>query len=222
MTGTHFKWPVPRLEAGYVVADAARLGSRRRDQAVILGAAPCAWDDLNNLDMMMSAYKEFDIIAVSGMCSVFLFGVHMAVCIHGGKLERFLEMRAVRGGAPVQHAFGNFAPEEESRLVTPWQLPNGGGSSSLFAAFIALVHGYERIVLCGVPLHGPERMGYHDWEREGDRRVVKGEPAGQYDVYRPGWERAKPYLERRVRSMSGWTSALLGPPSRKWLRGDDR
>ncbi len=69
---------------------------------------------------------------------------------------------------------------------------------------VGLALGCDRMVLCGVPLD-PAEAHYDDDKRWAD--------AGNY---RRGWVTHKDEMSS-VRSMSGWTSQLLGAPDREWL-----
>lgn len=88
------------------------------------------------------------------------------------------------------------------------QLENWGGSSGLLCVAVAFQLGVQRIVLAGVPMRKTFRHFDHQdywWEAR---------------QYWPAWERHKPKMQDRVRSLSGWTQNLLGSPTREWLHGD--
>lgn len=79
----------------------------------------------------------------------------------------------------------------------------GVGSSGLFAVTVALHLGFQRIVLCGVPMdNGPNVNGNEDWQ--------------EHTIHRPGWLHHA-HRMGAVRSMSGWTRELLGAPTEAWL-----
>lgn len=83
------------------------------------------------------------------------------------------------------------APEEPADEIVEFNGPHG--SSGLYAALVALHHGWERVILCGVDLSHPNY-----------RRFL-----------RP-WEFYHDLLEPRVRSISGCTRDLLGSPGTEW------
>lgn len=74
------------------------------------------------------------------------------------------------------------------------------GSSGLFAAKVALIDlGFDRAVLCGIPMNGaPHFFG--------------GDPWKPYEGFRRSWLEVPEEYRARMRSMSGWTRILLGPP----------
>lgn len=80
------------------------------------------------------------------------------------------------------------------------------GSSGLFAAQVALSEmGARGVVLCGVPLDSDRA---HFFNRD---------PWTDAEVFRRGFEAARPVIRETVRSMSGWTRDLLGAPDAQWL-----
>lgn len=87
-------------------------------------------------------------------------------------------------------------------LVVPYTPPSG--SSALLGVFAGIQMGYKKIVLCGCPLEGRNAKNY------------------SYETFRVGWETSYSEIKSFTKSMSGWTSELLGKPSISWLlfKGD--
>lgn len=94
-----------------------------------------------------------------------------------------------------------------SKMVTgidiAWSIQNLGGSSGLYAAFIALLLGYTEIVLAGVPMDNTQHFFDPPWYGHdlGDRanEIV--------------WREAQTnYFAGRVKSLSGRTREWLGAP----------
>lgn len=81
-----------------------------------------------------------------------------------------------------------------------------GGSSGHFALKVALVDlGYDRAVLCGIPMDTSKHFfGGDDWRSATSHRL--------------GWEQTFATIKDRVRSMSGWTRVKFGAPDSNWLR----
>jgi len=65
--------------------------------------------------------------------------------------------------------------------------------------------GFERIILCGVPMDETPHF----------RRK---EPWLDCYRYRKAWDKNAKRLRERTRSMGGWTWELLGEPTEEWLR----
>jgi hypothetical protein len=97
--------------------------------------------------------------------------------------------------------------QPNSKVDLVWDIGNPGGTSGLFATQIALKLGYEKIILCGIPINNSRRFydsPNHHFKYEG---ISQQEP----------WQIASRKFDDRVRSMSGKTAELLGTPDKQWL-----
>lgn len=83
-----------------------------------------------------------------------------------------------------------------------------GGSSGMLCITVAEVLGVTHAVLAGVPMVKMNR--HYDCEK----------PWHEARQYHPSWERQKDRIAPWVRSMSGWTRELLGPPTKEWFDAD--
>lgn len=93
-----------------------------------------------------------------------------------------------------------------------WHWPWGGhGTSGLGACFVALALGYERIVLCGLPLDDGSHNGEPHWRKT---TFASSEAAGNERDDRDGhWKRAIELgFGGKIKSLSGRTRAWLGDP----------
>lgn len=79
------------------------------------------------------------------------------------------------------------------------------GSSGLLAVTVALHLGYDKVILCGVPL---DKLAAH---YDDDKPWPDG------PRYRHAWTKHLTEMQGKVKSFSGWTSRLLGAPTREWL-----
>jgi hypothetical protein len=92
----------------------------------------------------------------------------------------------------------------DPRILKIHYVEVSGGSSGFLATTVGLKGlGLDRVILCGVPMDGSPR--YED-------------PKGwhEYQAYRKTWEEAKESIAPYVRSYSGWTRELFGPPTLEW------
>jgi hypothetical protein len=93
-----------------------------------------------------------------------------------------------------------------------WAVQNIGGSSGLFASFIALMLGYERVVLAGIPMDNTQHFFDPPWYGHdlGDRanEIVWREARDQH-------------FGGRVQSLSGRTREWLGEP-KEFIRKQKR
>ena len=95
-----------------------------------------------------------------------------------------------------------------------WNLHNSGGTSGLFAVKIALLLGYEKIIVCGVPMDNsghyfdPDDVNVNQAAKFGDDKATIA----------PWSDIAKREVpKQRVRSMSGRTATILGKPTKEWV-----
>jgi len=172
---------------------------------IVLGTAPCMWEDLKGVP------PDWDVIAVNGAGFLYLEPIVMWCSAHGKYLTGWIEKRREAGASMDFKAYGNFGKHDDPGDVVAWNRPNGNGSSGLFTILIALELGYDRLILCGIPLEGQERFGY----KEDTSAVVTAQT--DYKHYRKGWNQQQGLLSDHVRSMSGWTKETFGEPTAEWL-----
>lgn len=96
--------------------------------------------------------------------------------------------------------WGRRNPELVDAVFPEWN----GGSSGLFAIGVTLDKLGVDAVLCGVPM-------------DETPHILDGKPWLHAGNFRKMWERRHDRMRNHVRSMSGWTRQLLGPPTREWL-----
>lgn len=112
----------------------------------------------------------------------------------------------------VKHTLGEYKGFDIAWDVvdSPWDPDDvlWHGSTALFAVLTAIEMGYKKIVLAGAPLDlnghwylGPE---------------IKG-PLWNGDAYRAWLDFSQQKEAVKVRSLSGYTSIILGRPGRVWL-----
>lgn len=127
------------------------------------------------------------------------------VTMHPDLLPLWSRARTAAGLPPAGrywHARHRLCPIE----ATP--IESWGGSSGLLCVAVAFELGCSHIVLAGVPM--VKTFRHFD-----DKR-----PWAEAAQYWPAWERKAVAMRHRVRSMSGWTRNLLGPPTEEWLGAD--
>ena len=173
-------------------------------RGVVLGSAPCLWVDL----LAAHVEEDWEVIAVNGAGVLFEGKLNIWASIHGPALNRWIEQRSALGYDMDFDAYGNYADDQDSGDVIRWNRPNGGGSSGLFAVMIALELGFTKLILCGMPMNGDERLNEKDEVELGPT---------PYAHYRKGWEQRQELLSKHVRSMSGWTRETFGAPTADWL-----
>lgn len=130
------------------------------------------------------------------------------VCsLHPEKMLDWLSQRAKRGFRPPGEVWchKNAGPRGLIHKGVDHVTEDWAGSSGLFAAKVAIEQGFQRVVVCGVPLVA-----------EGNHIARKRHWSAAH-AFRSGWKRNEKKLRDYVRSMSGWTQQFLGAPTPEWL-----
>lgn len=179
--------------------------------AVILGGANSVWEDLANLKAMV----EPDVVyAINDAGAVYPHRVDFWCTLHAEKLYGWTSNRVATGyPAPGRIITARqMLKREMSCILYPPELflvyeeeQDWDGSSGLYAVKHAMGAGYDRIVLCGVPMTS-EAGHFFD-----------ASPWTAASRYHWAWQKHARQLSPKVRSMSGWTMGLLGRPTQDWL-----
>lgn len=178
---------------------------------LVLGGAACLHDDL-------AAYTgPVDAVgAVNDAISEWPGELDFACSLHPRFMVQgpsWLKVRADRSYPAPRTLYCHAAAKEplpphitRTELELPGQGAGQSGSSGLLAAKVALVDlGYDRVVLCGVPMTPtPHIDGATNWSDKPDRSPCLG--------FRNAWLEVDEEYRRRMRSLSGWTAVLLGKP----------
>jgi hypothetical protein len=180
--------------------------------AVVLGSARCIWDDIDKVD-----FEKVEVIAINNMIMHFKGRVHHGVSLHPEEPPLWRQLRMTNQCEPSYvHTHSHRLPENNENLPQYdfktrhgldyiWVIEGGrGGSSGLFATMVGLALGYEKIILCGVPLDGSG----HFFDPPG--KVVNQFRGGNI---KEEWLNAnEKYFKGRVTSYSGQTREWLGAP----------
>lgn len=200
---------------------AALRGGFRGRKLLILGSAACLWDDLEAIG---DDDWAGDRMAVN--LSAIFYDRHRLrhwATVHpdgyGFQCEvPWWRRRPDRQGKAFDLHGATFAtkarevslasrnPKPDDIVEWPWPGRRRQGTSSLFAAHVAVQLGYDRIVLCGVPLDG---SGYFFRKhRVADQESRTFARRHCHDM----WREVAPEWGGKVTSMSGFTRELLGEP----------
>lgn len=201
--------------------------------ALIVGCGRCVWDDLGRFVEWAEAPEPgktlqrrlfmwaMDKAAGHDVIAVNEVGIHLDcklrhwVSLHPDHLlTRVVLRRQVRSQNEQILLHSTKEPKKHSdRPLLPgtidvvWRGITTGAMSGIFAAKVAVLLGYDRIILAGVPMDATGR--YYDPPDEhgcaGDWSIIKGLKSEIANC---------PELKLRVRSLSGKTRELLGEPER--------
>lgn len=168
-----------------------------KDRAIVLGIAPCLEEDLHNV----SNHQLYDFFAIGVDCSDRVrFDIQHACSYHPYEFEEFRQRRKRIGGNLDYVTHSHAQP---AQFIWPLVARSPfSGSSSFLGCQVAVALGYQKIILCGCPMTGPN-----------SNAKKKG-----YEIFQVGWQKYAPSMfNGKVRSMSGWTREFLGFPDEEWL-----
>lgn len=172
--------------------------------AIVIGGAECVWDDIKRARELFEPDAFF---VTNDMVPLWPERLDYLCSLHPEKIAEWLAQRHKRGFAPPGevwcHKTGG--PRGLVHKGVDHTTPDWAGSSGLFATKVALEQGFEKVVVCGVPLLSE---GMH---------IARRRYWGAANAFRSGWKRNHGNLQKRVRSMSGWTKDFLGAPTPEWL-----
>lgn len=178
--------------------------------ALVLGGGACVWADM---EAALNIGEFQAVMTCNDVTAAYPGPIDACASLHSASWPMWLDERERRGYERPLTVFGH----NEARgglktnrvdVFTEYRFPgqDRSGSSGLFALKVALIDlGYDRAVLCGVPMAAKQRHFFdaHDW-------------AGA-EAHKAGWHQALPHIAERARSMSGFTADLLGLPTEEWL-----
>lgn len=181
------------IKSGY------RTTPRRR--ALVLGGASCVWADVE----AALALGEYDaVIAANDVGAHWTGRLDHWVSLHPDKFDGWVRSRREKG---YPDGFTTWAHKKQAGCPVDRETDDWKGSSGLFAAKVARELGFDRIVLCGVPL---DAEGAHFFDPK---------PWSAFKSFRFGWLSHRQEIAPFVRSMSGWTKEILGAPTEGWIAG---
>lgn len=182
---------------------------------LILGGGKCVWEDYLEARALFGGKGSYHIMCVNDIALQFKAEpIQHAVSLHKRILPAIKGVRAEKGMLePVTTHCHKPGPGVEER----WSICNVGGTSGMFATKIAIVMGYKKIIVCGVPMdnngHYFDPLNINDNNSttfKGSSNIVAWRELGETKI-----------AKHRVRSMSGRTRATLGEPTKEWVNGNN-
>ncbi len=188
-------------------------GKYKGKSIVVCGDADCVWADLETFGCRDDARcgqvrKEgWDFMVVNKLGETFPGWINHWYSNQPAHLKTFIAARRYE-----------YAPEFAQTWIThscgvgadyrwPW---HGGGTSGLGATLVAVALGYDRVVLCGLPLNDTPHNGEPHWRKGNFTREAAGSVTDDRNTY---WKSAiKEGFDGKVKSMSGRTRDWLGAP----------
>lgn len=174
--------------------DFPEIAGRYSGAALVVGSGRSVWDDLSQAD------KSLDAICVNDVGMHYPGPVSHWYSNDIAMLPKWIAARRPRYTLDYGKDIQIHSCCEGVKWKWPWP---GHGSSSLNAVFTALGLGYEKIILCGVPLDDSGHYFDPPWVKTNFAR----------DATVRHWKLLAPKFQGRVKSMSGNSREILGGPS---------
>lgn len=181
---------------------------------MVCGDAACIWSDLeafgcrSDLGCGQIAKDSWEFLTINKMVEVFPGHIEHAYSHSAGALQSFVaarrhEYRSEFVGPRYTHSL-----HQGTDCQWNW---SGHGTSGLGAILTAVALGYDRVVLCGVPLNDGPHNGEPHWRRTSfESSEAKANEKTGIDDH---WKRAIDVaFDGKVKSMSGRTAQWLGNP----------
>lgn len=178
---------------------------------VICGDAKCVWDDLEAYGCRLDqgrgkvGKEGHDFMVINKLGETYPGRIEHWYSNEPNLLEKFVNGRRFEYSMefdPPQHT-------HSCNRGAKWLWPYGGhGTSGLGAILTGLGLGYDKIVLCGMPLDDGPHNGEPHWRKcRFETSEVSDQVNGKPDAH---WQRAMEHaFEGKVSSMSGRTEKWL-------------
>lgn len=166
---------------------------------VILASAWNVWDDWHRFKAVSGKAYSWDIMVINDM------GLYFP-----GRFTHWISLHPSNFSLYRQYCIKNC--HTHSREPAPfvdyaWYIYNRSGSGGMFALKVATLMGYNKIILCGMPLtNGKRFFDQYNMQHSFDCSTI-----------RDPWKEQKDIFEEFTRSMSGYTKELFGEPTKEWL-----
>lgn len=179
---------------------------------VVCGDAACVWDDLNRFGAASFAGRGrvekpgWDFMTVNRLVETFPGVIEHIYSNEPKLLTRFVAARRQEYEFPLPKHSHSCNKGDVDHL---W--PFGGhGTSGLGAVLVGIGLGYDRIVLCGLPLDDSPHNGEPPWRKSNfTNECAPNIATGKNQFWALAMRHA---FDGRVRSMSGRTMEWLGAP----------
>lgn len=177
---------------------------------LILGSGASVFEDVNNAKAIVGE-AAFEVMAANLSFLAYNGAIRHLVSLHQDRIGLFHSLAKILPEDRHAHIHTHTHMKTED-AENAWPITIQDGTTSLFCVKIAILLGYKKIILCGVPLEGSHRF-YDNPHQEYINNF--GCPA----IAMP-WLQAKiEIFNDRVRSMSGKSKELLGSPTKEWTNG---
>ncbi len=180
------------------IGDIPAVAGQFSGPLLVMGGAACVREDLARIDPTWRGAR----MAVNDIGAHYRGTLDHWATLHPKYLPGWLAYRHGHDYGSGGHVYSH-SREAADGVQFVWRLANDGATSGLFACFVALLLGYDRIVLAGLPCD--------DTPHYFDPLPYGGKIAGESPPDLWLWARDHVFAGR-VTSLSGNTRAWLGAP----------
>lgn len=195
--------------------------------ALVVGCAANVWDDVTRAYRLT---EEWDAI-----CCVKSAGVHWEghfdvwATLHPEMMDKYETERKTLGFpngyeiiAPPAVELGDHGKKGNvaRRISYRWPGMNSSASSGIYGVKVMLDSGYDRVVIAGIPMS--TEGGHFLPASKNAHGLIRGDTWKHRDSFIPGFRDTLPFIQGKVKSMSGYTAEVLGTPTPEWLVGNGK
>jgi len=189
-------------------------GSCKGKNIVVCGDASCVWDDLEKFGCAdTSTFKGrikkdgWEFMAINKIGETFPGHLHHWYSNQPNYLNTFIAARRPEYAPEFSPFWVTHSCNSGADYRWPW---HGGGTSGLGGTLVAVALGYDRVMLCGLPLDDSPHNGEPHWRKSNFTREASGSINNDQNTY---WKRAiAEGFDGKVKSMSGRTKEWMGAP----------
>jgi hypothetical protein len=196
INGVELKEPIPK-----------EINSKQGN-LIILGCGRSVWDDYFKASAFFRRRhieQEYEVMCVNDIVVHFkVEPVQHMVSIHSDLINPLLYIgnkRNKRGVITHSITKGN-------GVDIVWGINDTSGTSSCVAVKIALLLGYRKIVLCGVPM---DNSGHYYDPKDSNKNKSSMFEKSSFEPW------VKMVQNDKIKSISGRTKELFGEPTRGWV-----
>lgn len=187
-----------------------KVFERGKDVILITGDGRTLPEDLGKF---LSWNIPHEVMSIGRSINKYPGDVHHWANVDGADSRWWAENIPLKnqGEMPIRHSLGELAGYDIDWEIKdcPWGMDEilWHGSTSLFAAYISIAMGYQKVVLAGCPLDS-EGHWYFGPEHKGPRWTG--------ETYQAWLDFAREPEAQKVRSLSGYTAQIVGEAAREW------
>lgn len=203
--GIYISTPPSDMEGAY---ESSNMG------LLVLGGGRKVWEDYETAKGLFDGPQDYEIMCINDIAGQFKAETieHIVSC-HGELCGAFRTVRHEK--SMLEHTWTH-SDQKKAGVDRHWGINTCGGTSSMLAVKIAVVMGYKKIILCGIPFD--DNGHYFDPpEKEKNRSTTFGDDT-RFQIWKE-FLRDCQISKDRVRALNSRLTELYGEPTREWTHG---